>query len=244
MSAKMKKTKMSVRNIRAICWKQVKDTFKNKAIFIQFVMFPFMAFLMENAVIMDDMPKHFFVRLFSSMYIGMAPLVAMSAVLAEEKEEGTLKMLMMSDVKPTEYLLGVGGYIWALCMAGACAFAALGEYHGEELLAFLTIMASGIIASLLIGAAIGTWSKNQMMATSLCVPVMMIFSFLPMLSMFNETIRKIARVAYSEQINIVINRLGEEGKAIKSENVVIILINITIGAICFGWTYRKGGLDS
>ncbi|MDE7018632.1 MAG: ABC transporter permease [Lachnospiraceae bacterium] len=235
---------MSVRNIGAVCWKQVKDTFKNKAIFIQFVMFPLMAFLMENAVIMDDMPKHFFVKLFSSMYIGMAPLVAMSAVLAEEKEEGTLKMLMMSDVKPIEYLLGVGGYIWAICMAGTFALGALGEYQGEELVAFLSIMAIGIIASLLIGAAIGTWSKNQMMATSLCVPVMMVFSFLPMLSMFNETIRKMARVAYSEQISIVINRLGEEGQYIKSESIVIILINIAIAATLFGWTYRKGGLSS
>ncbi len=244
MGTTIRKTKISVRNIGAVCWKQVKDTFKNKAIFIQFVMFPLMAFLMENAVIMDDMPKHFFVKLFSSMYIGMAPLVAMSAVLAEEKEEGTLKMLMMSDVKPIEYLLGVGGYIWAICMTGTFALGALGEYQGEELVAFLSIMAIGIIASLLIGAAIGTWSKNQMMATSLCVPVMMVFSFLPMLSMFNETIRKMARVAYSEQISIVINRLGEEGQYIKSESIVIILINIAIAATLFGWTYRKGGLSS
>lgn len=229
-----------MRNIKAIFWKQIKDTFKNKAILIQFVMFPFLACIMEKAVIMEDMPPHFFVKLFASMFIGMAPLIAMSAVLSEEKEDGTLKVLMMSGVKPAEYLLGVGGYVWAVCMIGACVLGVVGEYRGEELFLFLVIMAVGIIASLLVGAAVGTWSKNQMMATSLCVPVMMVFSFLPMLSMFNETIRKIARIAYSEQISILINRLGE-GTA-QPENIAIILGNIIAAFICFVCAYRRCGI--
>lgn len=51
-------------------------------------------------------------------------------------------------------------------------------------------MAFGITTSLLIGAAIGALCKNQMSAASITVPVMMVFSFLPMISMFNSTIEK------------------------------------------------------
>lgn len=229
-----------MRNIRAIFWKQIKDTLKNKTILIQFIMFPFMAFLMENAVVMEDMPEHFFVHLFAFMYVGMAPLVAMSAILAEEKEDCTLKVLLMSNVKPIEYLIGTGGYVWGACMIGSCALGLTGEYRGKEFAAFLGIMAAGIAASLLVGAAIGTASRNQMMATSLSIPVMMIVSFLPMLSMFNETINKMAKMIYSEQIRILIDRIGQQAAA--HENIVILSVNMATAFFCFIFAYKKCGL--
>ena len=233
-----------MRNIEAIFWKQIKDTFKNKVILIQFVMFPLMVCIMENAVVMEDMPAHFFVKLFSSMYIGMAPLIVMSAIISEEKENGTLKVLLMSDEKPSEYLFGTGIYIWLICMAGSCVFAIVGEYQGKTLAAFLLIMATGIIASLLIGAAIGTWSRTQMMATSIGVPAMMVFAFLPMLSMFNETIKKAAKFTYSEQISILLNRLEDGMTAlVQAENVLMILLNMGIALICFLFAYKKSGLS-
>lgn len=230
-----------MKNIKAVLWKQMKDTLKNKTILIQFVLFPLMAFLMENAVVMEDMPEHFFVRLFSSMYVGMAPLIVMSAILAEEKENCTLKVLLMSDVKPIEYLIGTGGYVWGACMLGSCVLGIVGEYQGKEFLAFLGIMAGGIAASLLVGAAIGTWSKNQMMATSLGVPVMMLFSFLPMLSMFNEMIHKIAKIVYSEQVRLLIDQIGQRKAGF--ENVAVIFLNMAAALCCFVLAYRKCGLS-
>ncbi|MCM1388502.1 MAG: ABC transporter permease [Bacillus sp. (in: Bacteria)] len=153
----------------------------------------------------------------------------------------------MSDVKPSEYLIGIGGYIFFICMAGACVFAAVGQYRGEMLAAFLLIMAVGIAASLLAGAAVGTWSKNQMMATSISVPVMMVFSFVSMLSMFNETIRKAAKYFYSEQINILLNCLGGKttglAGALRAENALIIALNMAAALGCFIFAYRKSGLS-
>lgn len=231
-------TKM--RNSKAVFLKQAKDIGKNKTILIQFVMFPVLVVIMEKLVVMDGMPEHFFVRLFSSMYIGMAPLVSMAAILAEEKEECTLKMLLMSDVKPAEYLFGTGSCVWLACMAGACVFGIVGEYKGKDFLFFLLIMAAGTAASLLIGAAIGTWSRNQMVAISLGVPVMLVFAFLPMLSMFNETIGRIAKITYSEQISILIAGLGQRGAG--PENAAIILLNIAAAFGCFVLAYRRCGL--
>ena len=233
-----------MRNVKAVLWKQIKDTFKNKVVLIQFVMFPLMVCIMENAVVMEDMPEHFFVKLFAAMYIGMAPLIVMSSIISEEKENGTLKVLLMSDVKPSEYLFGMGSYIWLICMAGSCVFAIVGKYQGKALAAFLLIMATGIIASLLIGAAIGTWSRTQMMANSIGVPAMMVFAFLPMLSMFNETIKKAAKFTYSEQISILLNRLGDGMTTpVQAENVLMILINMGIALVCFWFAYRKSGLS-
>ena len=66
-----------MKNAIIIFRKQVKDTGKNLALAIQFIMFPVMAAIMENAIKIEDMPPHFFVGLFAIMHIGMAPLNVM-----------------------------------------------------------------------------------------------------------------------------------------------------------------------
>lgn len=230
-----------MRNILAVFLKQLKETLKNKTILIQFLLFPIMAVVMENAIKLDDMPEHFFVKLFAVMFVGMAPLTCMSAIISEEKEKHTLRVLMMSNVKPFEYLIGVGMYVWFMCMVGAVVFAVCGGYSGMDFYMFLLITVVGILLSGLTGAVIGVFSKNQMTATSVTVPVMMVFSFLPMLSMFNESIEKIARITYSQQLSILINGLGTTGGSV--ENVVVIAINFLVVALLFGIVFKKKGLE-
>lgn len=228
-------------NITAIFKKQVKDTLKNKNVLIQFIMFPILTLFMNSAIKIDGMPKNFFVNLFAAMYTGMAPLISISAVIAEEKENNTLRVLLMSNVKPYEYLLGIGSYIWIACMLGSAAICTAGSYSLKEGLAFMAIMAAGILASLLIGAAIGTFSKTQMMATSIGVPVMMLFSFIPMFSTFNTTIAKAAKFIYSEQISIMLGRLSPLRLSV--ENICIIGANIVLFAILFTVSYKRCGFE-
>lgn len=230
-----------MKHISAILWKQIKDTLKNKTILIQFLMFPIMTIIMENAIEIDNMPEHFFATLFASMFIGMAPLTAMSSIISEEKEKNTLRVLLMSNVKPLSYLAGVGIYVFVMCMIGACVIGFASGYKGNVLLIFILIMAIGILVSILTGAVIGTMSKNQMMATSVMLPVMMIFSFIPMLSMFNETIKKFGKVIYTQQISTMLNSVNEF--EIKTEQILVIVITIVVAALAFVFAYKKYGLE-
>jgi ABC-2 type transport system permease protein len=230
-----------MKNITAVFLKQIKETFRNKTILIQFLMFPVMVIIMENAIKLENMPEHFFVKLFAVMFVGMAPLTCMSAIISEEKEKNTLRALMMSNVNPFEYLIGVGAYVFIMCIIGAVVFAVCGGYEGKDLLVFMVIMGAGILLSSLTGAVIGVFSKNQMSATSLTIPVMMIFSFLPMLSMFNESIEKVARITYSQQMSILINGIGNS--AIKPESIIIIAVNFVVASILFTLAFRKKGLE-
>lgn len=230
-----------MKNISVIFLKQLKDTLKNKAILIQFVMFPLMAVIMENTVKFEDMPEKFFVKLFSVMFVGMAPLTCISAIISEEKEKNTLRTLMMSNVKPLEYLCGIGGYVWLMCMAGTAVFAVCGGFTGVSLVKFVAAMAAGVILSELIGGVIGIFSKNQMSATSVTVPVMMIFSFLPMLSMFNDKIEKIANLTYTQHLSVLINGLGTA--SIEAKNLLIPAINLLIAAVLFVAAFKKRGME-
>lgn len=226
-----------INHIWAILWKQLKDTLKNKTILIQFLMFPCMTVIMENAISIDGMPEHFFANLFAIMYVGMAPLTAMSAIIAEEKEKNTLRVLHMCNVNAFEYLLGNAIYIVFICMIGSLVIAFAGGYRGNDLLSFMLIMLVGHVISMLAGATIGVFSKNQMVATSLTVPSMMIFSFLPMLSMFNDSIGKVAKYFYSEQLYLLINDLNSI--EIKLETITILGVNICFILSCFIIAYRK-----
>jgi ABC-2 type transport system permease protein len=231
---------MSVKRMAAIFKKQIKDTLKNKTVFLQFIMFPILAIIMQRAIKVEGLPKNYFVILFASMYIGMAPLTTIAAIISEEKEKNTLRVLMMSNVKSMEYLIGVGSYIFLLCMLGAAVFGGVGDYRGVEMVQFLVIMGSGLLTSLMIGAAIGTWSKNQMSATSITIPVMLVFAFLPMLAMFNDAIRKVSGFIYSGQINNLMNSIGALTLSVR--NVGVIAVNMAVAIALFVLAYRRSGL--
>ena len=225
------------KHVGAILWKQCKDILKNKTILVQFLMFPFMTIIMEIAIEIPGMPEHFFANLFAVMYIGMAPLTCMAAIISEEKEKNTLRVLQMCNVKATEYLLGNAVYIIGICLFGSLIIGLAGGYQGTELIYFMLIMLLGHSISVLLGAAIGVACKNQMMATSVTVPVMMLLSFLPMLSMFNETIGKIAKYVFSGQLHWMINHVGN--MQLHLENILILGGNMILVLGVFLVVYKK-----
>lgn len=105
-------------------------------------------------------------------------------------------------------------------------------------LAYLLGNAIYIVAvCMILGAAIGTVSKNQMVETSLTMPVMMVLSFLPMLSMFNDTIGKIAKYCYTQQLNLLIGNIGNNG--VSMETLLIVTGNVILIVAAFMVAYRK-----
>lgn len=232
---------MSYRKISAVFIKQLQDTGKNKAVLIQYILMPIMALVMTYTVKSGEIQDNFFVTLFATMYIGMAPLSAIASIIAEDKETNTLRVLMLSNVKSVEYLLGIGSNIFIFCLMGSIAFGIIGQYSIPFLLQFIVTMCVGIITSLSIGAAIGMLSKNQMSAVSISLPVMMIFAFLPMIASFNDSIMSVSRLTYTQQINDLIRSQGQI--VVDAENVIVVIANIAISALLFIYAYRKRGLS-
>lgn len=200
-----------MKNFVILLKKQCRDTGKNKTVLLQFFLLPLLGLVMAHSVNIPDMPEHFFGNLFGVMYGGMAPLTAVSAILSEEKEKNTLRALLMADVTMLQYLAGVGSFVFGACMMGAGILCAAGGYRGSAALWYLLLLASEILISLVLGAVIGLWSKNQTAAASVTVPAMMVLSFLPMLSMFQEKIAWAAQFIYSEQIRRLLFSMGESG---------------------------------
>ena len=64
-----------MRNILTIFKKQIKDTLKNKTVLIQFILFPVLTMIFENAINIEGMEENFFTKLFSTSYIFSIPSV-------------------------------------------------------------------------------------------------------------------------------------------------------------------------
>jgi ABC-2 type transport system permease protein len=230
-----------MRTIRAIFIKQARDTLKNRMTLVQFIIFPVMAFVMTALVAKptEDIADSAFVTMFAAMFAGMTPLMMTNSAIAEDKEHKSLRFLVMAGVKPYQYLFGIGGFVLVSCALVAVAFGLIGEFSGMALVKFIFILVLGSVASVVLGASIGIFSKNQQAATAIGTPIFMVLAFCPMLSIFNETISDIASPLYTQQVNLIVN---ESDMSITTKPLLIILANIAVLFVLFILAYKKKGL--
>ena len=226
---------------KAIFKKQILDTRKNRAVLIQFILFPIMTIVMSNAVKVDDMPEFFYLKLFGIMYMAMAPITSVSAIISEEKEKGTLRALMMSNVSPASYLIGVGLYDFFACFWGSMLMSLACGLTGEMWRGYMGVMMLGLPISIFLVAAIGIMAKDQMSATSLSVPIMCVFTFLPMMAQFNDTIAKVAKFFYTQQLYLALEDLNHV--KIDTEGILIVLCNAVLILGFFILAFRKEGMN-
>ncbi len=226
----------------AIFKKQLKDTLKNKTVFLQFVLFPMMAVIFTEFVAKGNanIPDNYFISVFAPMYAGMVPLVNMSNILAEEREKKSLQMLIMSNVKPFEYLLGVGLYVLILCTLGGCVFGLAGGYSGGELVKFVLTIALGSISSILLGSTVGILSKNQSASVALAMPIALVTAFVPMIALFNEKLTSVANILYTQQMNHLLSDLSAAN--FTAQRFIIIGANMLVFTAVFFFAYMKGDL--
>ena len=223
----------TVITINALFMKQCKDIFKNKQVLILFFVYPIVAYVMTQALPSELGQTQFFISIFCTMHVVFTPIVAATALIAEEREKHTLKVLMMSNVKPFEYLISVGGFIFGCTMITGVSFVFLGGYEGSDVVKVLVAMAVGCLCSMVLGGAIGMSSKSMTGANATAVPLGLLLSFGPLLSGFNEDIRKVSRVLYSQQISDLMNAPGNSDGTV--ERVIVIAVNFLVVLVLFRW---------
>jgi len=233
-----------MKSARAIFIKQARDTLKNPSMLIQFIIFPVMAFIMTEFVAKPEpeIPNSQFVTMFAAMFSGMSPLVMTATAIAEDRERRSLRFLVMAGVKPYEYLCGIGGVILLASAVMSLLFAFMGGFVGAEFWKFVAVIMLGSVASVILGATVGIFSKNQQAATALGMPIAMVLGFTPMLAMFNETVEKIFNVFYTMQMNKVAIGFSFEQTESMSEPVLIMLANIAVLTVLFILAFRMKGL--
>ena len=229
-----------MRNVKAIFIKQAINMFRNPMVMVQFIIFPAVALVMTELVAKsnDAISNNIFVTMMGTIFAGMGLITATSAVIAEDIERKSLRLLVMAGVKPSEYLAGTGGFILLAGAVTSVAFVLIGDFTEVESLKFLSVMISSATASIILGASIGILAKNQQAASAMGMPIAMILGFTPMIASFNKNVEKVASVIYSQQLNVIVNDFS----ANFISAMTVIGVNIAVLAILFGIAYKMKGL--
>ncbi|MHB8061384.1 MAG: ABC transporter permease [Ruminiclostridium sp.] len=232
----------SNRIIFAIFQNQIKNVLKNTSVLILFFIYPIIAFVMTTAMSEQLGQAAFFISVFGTMHVVFTPIVTTAAIIAEEKEKNTLRVLILSNVKPFEYLISIGGFVFICTLLTASSFLAMGNYSGVAAFQFILYMAIGCICSIIFGLSIGGAAKNTMGANAIAAPAGMLFAFLPMLASFNKSIEKISRFTYGQQVSNLISNPKNIGFSL--ENIVVIAVNLLLFIIAFIVVFRRNRLDN
>jgi len=239
-----------MRSVKAIFNKQLKDILKNLGVLIQFIIFPVVAFAMTQLVALgnEDIPDTMFITMMASIFVGMALIPTVAGIVAEDRERQSLRFLVMAGVKPSGYLLGIGGVIFCVSLLPSLAFALMGRFSSEEFLLFMAAMMFGVVASTMLGLAIGIHAKNQQAATGLAMPLAMVLGFAPMIATFNEPMMRFTRFFYTQQIDIILTGFYSVSGNSSANSIWasfgIIGANIAVMVVLFAAAFAKKGLKS
>lgn len=230
---------MSIQVIGGIFIKQVKDVLKNTQVLILFFIFPVIALVMSNAMAGQKDEQVMFLSVFATMHTVFTPIVTTASIISEEKEKNTLRVLIMANVRPVQYLISIGSFVLLCSLLTGSSFVFIGAYGGADALKLLGVMAIGSTLSIIVGMAIGANAKNMTAANGIAAPLGMVFGFLPMLANFNDTLERISRFTYGQQISYMIKDLSK----VPIESWVVILGNLAVFLTLFIVVFRKNKLD-
>lgn len=225
---------IAFRRIYPVFEKECKDIIKNKSIiFITFI-FPAFAFVFKS--IMKDSELASVLPTFITMHIVMIPIINMANIIAEEKEKNTLRVLIMSNVKPMEYLIGIGLSVFLLTMLTTLMFLGVLSLNASEIYKFIFTALCGVLCSIILGAVIGVIVKNHLSVGTIASPTSMIIGMLPMFASFNKSIYSVSKYLYSQAIVDIIKDINKEFSV---DKFLVVLINFIIFAIIFSIIYRR-----
>ncbi|SES85353.1 ABC transporter permease [[Clostridium] polysaccharolyticum] len=227
---------LSLGHIGAIIDKQIKDVSKNLQVLILFFVFPVIAVILTQSVSKDV--SEYLVMIFATMHCVFTPLVTTASFISEEKEKNTLRVLIMSGVRPFEYFFSIAIFVLLSNMLTGTVFIFLSDFTTNQIISFYVAALAGGIISVLIGMCIGTKSKSASAANGVAVPLAMVFSFLPMLVSFNKSLEKVAKFLYGQQVSYIVN-----GQQMKIENVVILAVNFVVCIVAYVVLYQRSRID-
>jgi len=220
--------------IKAVFTKQMNDLPKNFAGMGLFIIWPIMAFAMGS--VMGEAEAN--AAMFAAMLIGSGPMVSIANNVAEDNEYKSLRFLVMAGVKPWQYLVGLAGSVLLASAVSLAALIWIGGFTGDVLIRLLIIAALGLVASSILGGAVGIFAKNVQSASALSTPLMMIFAFTPLFAGFNETVAHVAEFMFPYQVlMVVLNPYADFVRAlIVTGGSIVVLLAI------FAVAYKKKGL--
>ncbi len=228
---------MSLKHIKAIFLKQTMDMSHNIGIVMQFAIYPILLGVVIIATSNDyKAVQPTMVMMLSTSFISIAPMLKVREIISNDKSQNVLRVLIMANVKPMEYVVGINIFIVSVSICTSFLLGLIGGLAGIALLKYVLVMMLGVVTTLVLGSAL-TLSSLGSVTTASIIVISLLNSILPMLGMLNPTIQKFSYYVYTYQINDLIGDIY--GGYFDWKRVGIIASNLVLFCVAFVVSYRK-----
>lgn len=163
----------SIKRVNAIFQKDFKDFSRNMAVSIVLFMPLFVAALYGRMGI-NTLDAHYMII---NLTFAMVATYVQCCLIAEEKEQNTLRGLMLSPASTVEILSGKSLLTFVLTITIVAIGALLSEYQPANLLMVALAILLSSFFYIALGTLLGLWAKSVMESSVIVLPVLGIFSF-------------------------------------------------------------------
>ena len=181
-----------------------------------------------------------------SFNIGMTGIFLISAMVAEEKENNTLRVLMTSSVTAREFFFASVIPPFAVMIVVNLLLIPISgiRIDGVNLLIYLIISSVAGFISCMIGMTIGIYAKSQVNASTLAMPVLLIITMIPTFASFSPVLDHISEYLFVGIVTEMVSQMILTGIASLSlKHYLVLLGEIILVGIVFRMAYYRNGYE-
>ncbi|MBM7578674.1 ABC transporter permease [Jeotgalibacillus terrae] len=216
---------VSVKRMRAIFIKDYKEFSRNYAISTMVLMPLFLAFFYQSAGA-STLDIYF---LPINMTFAAVTTFIQACLIAEEKENNTLRSLMMSPASMTDILIGKSALVFSITLAVVALTMIILGFTPANLLILISALMISTVFYIGLGIICGLFTKTVMEASVAILPVMVIFSLGPLGRGLAETYPVLEVLKWLPSAQLIM--LEEYSAAGQTSDVGIALAVITVWTI-------------
>lgn len=179
------------------------------------------------------------------MNICMTGIYCTAAGLAEEKEKHTLRTLMTSSVNGLEFFLGSLIPIVTMTMTVnvLCVFIVRLSLTLTQWAAYLAVTAATSVIAAVVGMIFGIFSRNQVSASTLTTPALLVFMMIPMFCGFSKTLEEISGFLFTGITFDAIANINNSLPAVDAKGIIVLAAEMILSVCVFLALYRKNGFE-
>lgn len=180
------------------------------------------------------------------MNICMCSIFCVAGSLAEEKEKHTLRVLMTSSVNGMEFYFGS---VLPVLMESIVVNTLLPFITGLSMTViqwgcYLLLTTLSSLIGTIVGMLIGIYSKDQMNASIITTPFMLVLLLLPMLNGIHPILDTISSLTFTGVIMDFANQISINAHPFQINSIIILIVEIIIATVLFLVLYKKNGFEA
>lgn len=216
---------VSIKRIQAIFVKDYKEFYRNYAISTMVLMPLALAFIYSMTGDMDLQ------SLFMPINLTFAMITAFiqSCLIAEEKEHNTLRSLLLSPASIADILIGKSSLVFLITVIvlGLCMW--MLDFRPSNLMAMSSALVLSTVFYLAMGLIVGLYTKTVMEASVGILPVMIVFSFGPLVLLFADRYPILEVFQWLPSAQLIL--LEQHSAAGTTSDVIMSLVVLAVWAV-------------